>query len=199
MSYGIYIVNKEGVIMNITYDKATFDDSYGIAYVSAYSWKETYFGLLPDDYLDGRVDNISNNVSNIKKFLEDYDGIYMVAKDKEKVVGILAYNANDNDEYGHLDALYVLKDYQGLGIGKELFKQAVVGLKRLGYNKMKLECMTGNSTLSFYKKYLGNVVSIIDYKINGVGFVKADVIVFDNLDEVIKILNMDSINSGKRR
>ena len=147
---------------------------------------------MPDSYLDDRIKNISNNVEKTKKFLEEYKGNYIVAKTCDKVAGILAYSVccDDNySDYGHLDALYVLKNYQGLGIGKELFKKAILGLKDLGYNKMKLECMTGNSTLNFYKKYLGNVVDNIDYPIKNVGFVKADIIVFDDLDETLRLVN----------
>lgn len=35
--------------------RATQDDAYGIEYVSAHSWKETYTGFLSSEYLDNRV------------------------------------------------------------------------------------------------------------------------------------------------
>ena len=43
--------------MEITYSNATLEDAYGISYVSAHSWKETYAGLLPDKYLDNSLAN----------------------------------------------------------------------------------------------------------------------------------------------
>ena len=76
-----------------------------------------------------------------------------------------------------------------MGIGKELFKIAVEGLIKMGYKKMMLECMTGNDTLNFYKKYLGVVDEKIDFPIKRVGTVKADVLLFENLEEVLLVLN----------
>ena len=178
--------------MEITYSNATLDDAYGICYVSAHSWKETYTGLLPDDYLNNRINNISNKVEGTKKFLKEFKGTYIVAKDDSKVVGILAFGPAQEEQYkdyGHIEAIYVLKDYQGLGIGKELFKRAVTGLKEMGYSKLQLECMTGNDTINFYKKYTSEIVSQIDYPIKAVGTVKADIVLFKNIDEVISLLS----------
>ena len=177
--------------MEITYSNATLEDAYGISYVSAHSWKETYAGLLPDKYLDNRIKNIPNKAEGTKNFLNEFKGKYIVAKDDSKVVGILAFGPAQDEQYkdyGHIGAMYVLKDYQGLGIGKELFKRAVTGLKSMGYFKIQLECMTGNDTINFYKKYNGKIVSQIDYPIRTVGTVKADIVLFEDIDEVISLL-----------
>ena len=177
--------------MNIIYENASQNDSYGIAYVSAYSWKETYSGILPDDYLDDRIKNVKESAIKTKDFVKNYPGEYIVAKDGDNVIGILAYRKSDDDEYkeyGYLEALYVLKKYQGYGIGKELFQKAVIGLKNMGYNKMYLECMTGNNTINFYKKYLGFTHKNSNYSIDKVGKVKVDIIIFDDLDKVINII-----------
>lgn len=34
---------------NVIYRKATIDDDYGIRYVGAHSWKETYYVAIIDD------------------------------------------------------------------------------------------------------------------------------------------------------
>ena len=178
--------------MNITYSLATKEDAYGITYVSAHSWKETYTGLLPDDYLNNRIKNIENKVKNTEKFLESYKGKYIVAKDDEKVIGILAYSNSESEKYknyGHLGALYILKEYQGFGIGKELFRIAIKGLIDMGYSKMYLECMQGNDTINFYEKYLGEIKEKISYPIKDACSVMADVVVFGNLEEVLVLVN----------
>ena len=184
--------------MNITYGIANSEDAYGIEYVSAHSWMETYLGLLPDDYLNNRIRNIENKIEDTKNFLKNYDGKYIVAKDDDRVIGILVYGYSKEEkykEYGHLDAIYVLKDYQGLGVGKELFKIAVSGLIEMGYSKMQLECMQGNNTLNFYKKYLGVVNETIDYPIKDICVVKADIILFENLNDVLKKINESSLKN----
>lgn len=184
--------------MNIKYSYSTEEDAYGIEYVAAHSWKETYTGLLPDEYLDNRIININNKVERTKEFIRTYNGKYIVAKDKDKVIGILAISTPQEEkykEYGHLEAIYVLKEYHGYGIGKELFKIAVNELKKMGFNKMQLECMEGNDTINFYKKYDGIVESQIDFPIKNVGIVKADIVLFEDLDKVNNLLNQKSNDS----
>ena len=181
--------------MNIKYSCLTEEDAYGIEYVAAHSWKETYTGLLPDEYLNNRIINIINKVERRKEFIRTYNGKYIGAKDKDKVIGILAISTPQEEkykEYGHLEAIYVLKEYHGYGIGKELFKIAVNELKKMGFNKMQLECMEGNDTINFYKKYDGIVESQIDFPIKNVGIVKADIVLFEDLDKVNNLLNQKS-------
>ena len=181
--------------MNIKYSYSTEEDAYGIEYVAAHSWKETYTGLLPDEYLDNRIININNKVERTKEFIRTYNGKYIGAKDKDKVIGILAISTPQEEKYkeaGHLEAIYVLKEYHGYGIGKELFKIAVNELKKMGFNKMQLECMEGNDTINFYKKYDGIVESQIDFPIKNVGIVKADIVLFEDLDKVNNLLNQKS-------
>ena len=178
--------------MNIIYEKATEEDAKAIRYSGAYSWKETYTGLVPDDYLDYRTAHYEDKVDREKELIRDINNNYYVAKVDDKTVGFVLYGKSDNEQYkdyGYVGALYLLNEYQGLGIGKELFRIALEGLKELGYSKMMLECMRGNNTLNFYKKYSGEVVDEMDYPLNaGKISVKADIMVFD-IDEALKVMD----------
>ena len=178
--------------MNITYERATEEDAKAIRYVGAYSWKETYTGLVPEDYLDYKVEHYEDKVNVEKRLINDTNNHYYVAKVDDKIVGYVLYGVCDNEEYkdyGHVGALYLLNAYQGLGIGKQLFRIALEGLKELGYSKMMLECMSGNNTLNFYKKYLGEVVDEMDYPFSGGKIVvKADILTFD-IDEALKVMD----------
>ena len=49
--------------------------------------------------------------------------------------------------------------------------------------------MVGNNTLNFYKKYLGKVSETILYPINESISVKADVVLFEDLNMVLKVIN----------
>ena len=69
-----------------------------------------------------------------------------------------------------------------------LFNVAVNGLKNMGYNKFYLHCLTGNKTLGFYEKYTGIVVDRIKYPLRDFD-VDADVVLFENIDEIISMLN----------
>jgi len=170
---------------NIIYRKAELDDSYGIEYVAAHSWKETYSDFMPTEYLDNRIANINNKVDKVRSFLAITNNYYVVEVDN-KIVWILHYLKSENEKfknYGYLEAIYVLKDYQGLGIGKKLFKIALKGMIELGCNNMYLECLKGNSTIGFYQKYGGKVIDTIDYPIKDFS-VKADIVEFKNIRNI---------------
>lgn len=99
--------------MNISYRFANENDAYGIAYVSAYSWMETYNKLLPKKYLEDRINNIDSRVEKTKCFIKSHPN-YLVAIDDDKVIGICEYEKSDDEKrlgYGKVGALYVLEKY----------------------------------------------------------------------------------------
>lgn len=175
----------------IRYEEATLEDAYGIEYVSSHSWKETYSGIIDDKFLDDRIANIENRVERTKNYLQEFrkthDGNYIVAKDDDKVIGFVTYHEDEHNDNGYIGALYLLKEYQGQGIGKELFKIAVIGLIEMGYSKMKLECLVGNNTINFYKKYLAEEVAKSEYEIDGK---KYDTVMleFNDLESTLELL-----------
>ena len=178
--------------MNIIYEKATVEDAEVIRFIGAYSWKETYTGLVPEDYLDYKTAHYRDKVNREKELIKNVNNNYYVARVDNKTVGYVLYGHSNNEkykDYGYIGALYLLNKYQGHGIGKKLFRIALEGLKELGYSKMMLECMEGNNTINFYKKYLGEVVDEMDYPLNnGNIIVKADIMIFD-IDKSLKVIN----------
>ena len=181
--------------MDIVYRNAKVEDYKDIYYVSCYSWEETYRGFMPDSYLDDRINNFVERSLKTKAYLEKLDSMgdldkYLVCEIDGKIIGICQYMKSQNDNYrnsGLLGALYILKKYQGFGIGKELFKRAILGLKDMGYNSIYLECLTGNKALDFYKKYGGDVLENINYPISDFT-VKADIVFYNDLDSVLELL-----------
>ena len=178
--------------MNVIYKKASVDDAYDIRYISAHSWKETYSNLVPSYFLDYKLEHIEDKVDEQKQFITDGKNDYYIAEADGKNVGFVCFGECDSDDYkgyGYVLALYLLKDYQGFGIGKNLFKIALEGLKEKGFTKLILECMSGNKTISFYEKYNGKIVDTINYPlIEGKLSVKAEVITFD-IDKALQVLN----------
>ncbi len=174
--------------MDVRIRAARVDDAYGIAYVAAYSFKETYTGYMPLEYLDGRISNLSASYKKTEKFLLEHP-TYLVAEVDNKIVGICYYTYSENDNYkdcGLLGALYVLKDYQDFGIGKDLFKEGIKGLKNLGYDKFYLECLKGNNAIDFYGKYDGLIIEQIKYPISDF-YVDADIVLFNDIDKTLSL------------
>lgn len=168
---------------------ATKEDAYGIEYVAAHSWYDTYQPFMPIEYLTYRVEHIEERVPKVEKRLEETT-TYHVLTENDKTIGILHYRPNQNEkykDYGYLEAIYVLTEYHGKGLGKVLFKKAIEGLIEMGYNDMYLECIVGNPTMEFYKKYTGYVIEEIDFPIADFS-VKAHVVLFNNLKKILTML-----------
>ena len=136
---------------NITIQKATPDDAQGIGEVFYKTWLATYpneeIGLTEDDVefkfkdrhlADGsKYANIPDNQS------------VLTAKDGDLVVGIC--RLVKHEEMNELTVIYVLPEYQGRGIGKMFWNEALkffdpsksIIVKVVSYNKNAIE---------FYKK-----------------------------------------------
>ena len=109
--------------MVYTITEMTEKHYYGKAYVQYAAWFETYRGLMPNEYLDSRT-----FMACYKSTLEHPQNTYVALVD-ETVAGSYG-NSPDARDYTHrtgmseINALYVLKKYQHLGIGKALMDKA---------------------------------------------------------------------------
>ena len=170
--------------------KAKEEDAKEIAYVNAYTWLTTYKGLMPDELLEERVKTIDDRVPKIINAIKTKDNFY-VALDGNKVVGIMSYGKSRNQDYidsGEIKSIYILKDYQGLGLGKSLFMTGIKELLNMGFNSMILNVLEGNDAFLFYQKYDGKKVS---EKIDDFGgtILKENVMYFDNLEDIYSKFN----------
>lgn len=170
--------------------KAKLEDAKDIAYVNTYTWLTTYKGLMPDELLEERVKTIDDRVPKIINAIKTKDNFYVALVDN-KVVGIMSYGKSRNQEYmdaGEIKSIYILKDYQGLGLGKSLFMTGIKELLNMGFNSMILNVLEGNGAILFYQKYSGKKVS---EKIDDFGgtILKENVMYFDNLEDIYSKFN----------
>lgn len=192
-----YKMNTGSENMNIEIRRAKPEDASEIAKVAAYSWLDSYKGLINQDYLNDKItkERLEYSTNKTRTLVESTDK-YFVATVDDKVVGFVYYEKSSEEkykEYGYLEAIYLSEEYKGLGIGKMLFSVAVNGLKNMGYNKFYLHCLTGNKTLGFYEKYTGEVIDTIKYPLRDFD-VDADVVLFNDIDEIISMLNSKTNN-----
>lgn len=59
---------------------------------------------------------------------------------------------------GDLTSIYLLEEYQGLGIGKQLLKQLFLQIKELGLDRVIVEVLEDNNTRYFYQYYGANLL-----------------------------------------
>ncbi len=140
---------------------STKNDVYDLIHVFTVCWNETYKNLVPDDELEKMK---TNEDERARKSLEGYDErdfTELVLEVDKKIVGVVRYGKSHDEEYdncGEIFAIYLIKKYHGLGLGKKLFEVARDALKEMGFDKMIIACLKGNPTNSFYKHMGGTYV-----------------------------------------
>lgn len=142
---------------------ARIADAPAIAQVHVASWRETYPGIVPDDFL-ARL-SVERREKMWTEALQESNGrasgIFVAETAEGDVVGFASGGKNRTPELGftgELYAIYLLKRHQGQGVGKLLFQAVVADLKRGGHESMMLWVLEGNRTVAFYKR-MGGVPS----------------------------------------
>ena len=115
--------------------KANLDDSKGIADVHVESWIETYTGIIPDSYL-ATLSKPNRQTMWEKIISSNKDKQYtFVAIVNDEIVGFVNGGESREKEHGQegeLYAIYLLKKFQGIGVGKELFNNFINSLMLRG-------------------------------------------------------------------
>jgi ribosomal protein S18 acetylase RimI-like enzyme len=136
---------------------ATVADAEGIARVHVDSWRETYQGIVPDDFL--RNLSYEKRMTHWSKFLTEAEGPWkvFVAEQEGEIKGFAKVGLKRDDSFpyaGELYAIYLMKDMQGRSIGRDLFKAGLGSLKSAGLDGMYCWVLRDNPALEFYQ-YMG--------------------------------------------
>lgn len=136
--------------MNCIIKEAHSDDEIrGKAFVHYTSWNETYTGLMPQEFLDGR------SLEKCERFALKFPQNTLVAVAEGEVVGFANYLPESRDfssvkPSSELVALYVLQKYQRCGIGKALLNKC---LELLPSSSVVLFVLEGNqNAIGFYER-----------------------------------------------
>lgn len=157
--------------------KAQKEDALQIAIVNVYTWKTQYQGIIPNEVIDFRIENIERSENKISSRIVE-DGQYFVAKKDNTVIGFCRYGKSDFGDYGEIHALYVLKGFSKKGIGRLLFEAAKEELNKMGFKSFRINCLRDNPTLDFYLHIGGKVTGEFENEIVG-HTIKEDILFFD--------------------
>jgi ribosomal protein S18 acetylase RimI-like enzyme len=107
--------------------KAEIEDAEGIQEVQYKTWLATYpneeLGITIEDIEDRFKDRLLGKLKKRREeILHPISGVMFVAKENNKVVGFCKTGEIENKN--ELQAIYVLTEYQGRGIGKMLWDEA---------------------------------------------------------------------------
>src|SRR5574344_961635 len=111
-----------GSRMNLDIRDMRPEDADGKGYVHYTSWQETYRGLIPDACLAKRT------LERCREAARRWPENTLVADLDGKIIGFACYGVCRDEDLsgcGEVITLYVLKEFQGIGIGKKLMDAAL--------------------------------------------------------------------------
>jgi ribosomal protein S18 acetylase RimI-like enzyme len=137
---------------------ATLKDAQAIARVHVSSWRSTYRGMLPDDFLASLSE--SNYAERWKRVISDGASKVYVAEEGPDVVGFASggrERAGEPGYEGELYAIYVLDSAQRHGFGRDLVRASVGGLREMGLGDMIIWVLSDNQPARAFYERLGGV------------------------------------------
>jgi len=152
--------------------RATCDDVRDIARVHIDSWRSTYAGILPDEFL-ANLTYERREVSWRRDLCEEPDEheLILVAADQTgQIVGFASggpEHEHDPDYTGELYRLYLLAEHQRRGIGRRLVEAIAQHLIEQGMPSMMLWVMADNPARAFYEQLGGVPIRTREWEVMG--------------------------------
>lgn len=134
---------------------ADVKDARGIASVHVTSWLETYRGLIPDGVLDSL--SVEQRTKRWEQMLEDRNNTFnmaFVALVDGQIVGFSSFGKEREGDpvySGELYAIYLLKEFHKLGIGRSLVRESAMRLLEMNIKSMLVWMLKENSSRKFYE------------------------------------------------
>ena len=168
---------------------AKLNDIEDMCKVNTKTWITTYKNLLPDSVLIKRIETEKQRIINTKKDLIDNpNNIKLVGICNNKIVGMSYAGLSETNIFpnsAEIYNLYILKEYQGFGIGKLMFYKAIEKLLLQGYKDLVIKCLKDNHSCKFYEKLKGELVSTINTSIYGYNVLE-NIYYYKDMKELVK-------------
>ncbi|MDQ0882345.1 GNAT family N-acetyltransferase [Peribacillus sp. V2I11] len=135
--------------------EATVADAEGIAIVHVDCWRSTYKDIMPMDFLDNlsyekRTELWKKNISGEGNY------IYVAENNEGEIAGFISggkREKNQVEDSGDLTAIYILENFQRMGIGKKLIKELFFKFEELGFKTIFVEVLEDNDSRYFYEAF----------------------------------------------
>ncbi|MFD1778531.1 GNAT family N-acetyltransferase [Fredinandcohnia salidurans] len=148
--------------------KAVITDASGIAKVHVDSWRSTYSGIVPDDFLQ-QLSYESRELMWKKGIPNGH--IFIAENEQGEVVGFSCGGKERSGEYenfhGELYAIYILQEYQGRGLGKKLVAPVVRQLLGENITTMLVLVLGDNKSCLFYEALGAIKLDSVEIEIGG--------------------------------
>ncbi|MCL6454130.1 MAG: GNAT family N-acetyltransferase [Alicyclobacillus sp.] len=155
----------------MTIRRATPADAAAVARVHVDSWRTTYRGIVPNDFLDGMSYEASAARWQRLFAAGDPDYAMFVATVGDGTVIGFANGGHirtaDPEFSGELYALYLLATHQRQGIGAQLWQAVANHLVRRGMDSLLVWVLAENSACRFYEAMGGQPMREAEAEIGG--------------------------------
>jgi GNAT superfamily N-acetyltransferase len=143
--------------------EAHFADAPAIGQVQVDSWRTTYAGIVPADYLASLSYEQQGQVwERYISTLSSAAAMYVAEAVTGEVVGF-AHSGPERSGHkiytGELYAIYLLAAHQRQGLGRQLMRATVNGLLQHGLPSMLVWVLAANSFRAFYEALGGQQVA----------------------------------------
>lgn len=131
---------------------ATLEDAEAIARIHVETWRSTYAGMLPDELLVGMA--LEKQTAMWQRMLRGGETVIVADDPRHGVIGFGSYGPNRaarSDFTGEVYTLYILPDFQGLGIGQGLLRALFGALAREGHETALIWVVANNPSRFFYE------------------------------------------------
>jgi ribosomal protein S18 acetylase RimI-like enzyme len=135
---------------------AGIDDAAAIAHVHVASWRTTYRGLLPDEFLASLGEE--HYTERWTRVIGDGSSRVFVVDEDGDIVGFASCGRERAGEIGfagELYAIYVLGSAQRLGHGRELVRAAAGALRAMRLEDMIVWVLRDNAAARHFYERLG--------------------------------------------
>lgn len=145
--------------LSIDIRRARVDDAAGIAAVHDTAWRNAYRGILPGLDLERMVERRGPTwwAKAIRRHV-----VVLVLEVDGRIVGYATVGPSRMRTLpykGEIYEIYLLPEYQGVGLGRRLFLSARRVLADLKFNGLAVRALRANdSALGFYRRLGGHTV-----------------------------------------
>lgn len=150
--------------------KATLADAEGMARISVDTWKLTYGGILPKDYL-ARMRRTAQETQR-RRMMADADTAHFVAEDQTtgEPVGFASAGPARGavgDATAEIYELYVQNGFQRRGLGQKLVQASGAWLAGRGHEGMIIWVLADNPNRAFYERIGGRLAGQRTIRVGG--------------------------------
>jgi GNAT superfamily N-acetyltransferase len=138
--------------------RAEIEDAAAIARVHVATWRTSYRGLLPDDFLASLTE--AHYEERWKRTIGEGSDLAYVAEEGADIIGFASggrERAGEDGFGGELYAIYLLQPLQRRGHGRELVRAVVGGLLEVGLTDMIVWVLRDNMGARRFYERLGGV------------------------------------------